>query len=387
MPTPQRRQPIGVIARLLADPHRFSFFQAVRLLNRWFAALERRSGASAAPSPRLRFRNSLSLGFPPSEIAVLEVIGTVPAASEHRGVAESTELARADSLEPDRPRGWIESASEGDLASIGTVEMTPAFMGLLGVGGALPLFYTELLNERETYHRDTAARSFLDIFQHRAVTLFYEAWRKHRLPILYEEDRKSQFLPLVLSIAGVGQAALRERLHPGTGGLAEETVAYYAGLLQQRPISAQVIEQVVADYFKVSARVEQFIGRWFNLPSACNSSLGMANMTVGVDALVGARVWQRDARMRLTLGPMSRDKLRRFLPGGTATSALRSLLSMLTGVALEYELRLALLADEIQGIALEEGPRGTRLGWDGYLVTRPVVCPRDDAGYDIHALH
>ena len=285
---------------------------------------------------------------------------------------------------PDRRRVAVE---KGGRSAIDAIEMTPAFMSLLGANGALPIFYTELLAEREIYHRDTAARAFLDIFQHRAVTLFYEAWRKHRLPIRYEGNQRSQFLPMVLAVAGVGQTALRDRLRGGEGGVADDTLAYFAGLLQQRPVSSRVIEQVVSEYFTVPARIEQFIGRWFNLPDECSSSLGTANVTLGADAVMGERVWQRDLRMRLTLGPMRRDKLRRFLPGGPAAPALRDLLSMLTGVSLEYELRLALRADEVQGTTLAEGAAGASLGWDSYLVTQPVLHNRDDAGYDIHALH
>ena len=108
-------------------------------------------------------------------------------------------------------------------------------------------------------------------------------------------------------------------------------------------------------------------------------------MTLGGGAVSGQRVWQRDLRLRLTIGPMARDKYRRFLPGGPAALALRELLTMFTGVALEYEVRLALQASDVQGLSLA-GDDGPRLGWDGFLVTRPADHDRHDAGYDIHAM-
>lgn len=356
MPPPQRRQPLGVIARLLAEPHRFGFFQAVRLLDRWFGQRDGTAG-SGALSRRLRFRNTLALGFPASEVAEMKVVE--------------------------------DAATSSDAASpavLDHIEMTPAFMGLLGAGGALPLFYTELLAEREHYHRDTAARAFLDVFQHRSVSLFYQAWRKHRLPLQYESDRRENFLPLVLAMAGVGQSALRERLHGAEGGVADDTLAYFSGLLQQRPVSAGVVRQVVHEYFRVPVAVEQFVGRWFTLPPESATSLGLANAVLDASAVVGERVWQRDLRLRLTLGPMDRDQFQRFLPGGTAALALRELLALLTGVTLEYEVRLSLRREAVQGATLAGGVRDAQLGWDSFLVTQPETQDRHDAGYDLLAL-
>ena len=380
MPTPKRRQPLAVIARLLAEPHRFGFFQAVRLLDRWFGKNER-GGSQAVLSNRLRFRNSLSLSFAPSEIAKLEVIDAPPVVPDIElptvagaldGVLEASESA-ADTGVPARE-------------AVERIEITPAFMGLLGVSGALPTFYTEMLAERETYHRDTAARAFLDIFQHRAVALFYQAWRKHRLPVQYEADRRNHFMPLVLALAGVGQRGLRERLRGAEGGVADDTLAYFSGAMQQRPVSAATLRQIIGEYFRVPVAVEQFIGRWFTLPPGSATSLGLANAVLDSSAVCGERVWQRDLRMRLTLGPMPRDEFHRFLPGGTAALALRELLTLMTGVSLEYEVRLALHANDVQGAQLGSSGHGAHLGWDSFLVTEPPQHDRQDAGYAIHAL-
>ena len=173
MPTPKRRQPLAVIARLLAEPHRFGFFQAVRLLDRWFGKRER-GGSAAVLSNRLRFRNTLSLSFPASEIAELKVVAAAPAVLD---VELPTVAAALDAVVDATQASTSDAPQAGEpprRESIDHIEITPAFMGLLGAGGALPTFYTELLAERETYHRDTAARAFLDIFQHRAVALFYQ---------------------------------------------------------------------------------------------------------------------------------------------------------------------------------------------------------------------
>ena len=102
----------------------------------------------------LRFPNSPGLGFPPSEI-----VDAV--AYDKNGDVLADEAARKAAV------------AEGRL---GRVDLTPAFFGLLGAQGALPLHYSEMLANRESLRRDRGARAFFDIFSNRAAALFYAAW-------------------------------------------------------------------------------------------------------------------------------------------------------------------------------------------------------------------
>jgi type VI secretion system protein ImpH len=355
-------KPVALIEQLIEQPHGFGFFQALNLLERWFAREQGQSRAQML-STRVAFRNSLSMAFPASEIESLRVVWR--------------ELKEAETASAPPPVRAIEQLER--------IELTPAFMGLLGAGGALPSHYTETLAGRETYQRDGAARAFMDIFLHRALALFYQAWRKHRLALQFEADRRNQFLPLVLAVAGIGHHSLRERLHARQAGVADDALAHFAGSLQRRPVSAHTIERVLAYYFRIGVKLEQFVGRWFQLPKSNQSTVGLSNMTLGRDMVVGERVWQRDLRLRLTLGPLSRERFQRFLPGGAGALALRELLGLLSGPTLEYEVRLELLAKDVSGTVLGAAD-APRLGWDSFLVTQPQTGSRTDAGYDLLAL-
>ena len=69
MPAPKRRFEPAVIERLFAQPYRFQYFQAVRLIELWL----RRRGMpeEGLLTNFLRFSNSTSLAFPASEIESL----------------------------------------------------------------------------------------------------------------------------------------------------------------------------------------------------------------------------------------------------------------------------------------------------------------------------
>ena len=366
MSSSKRRHGTRVIDVLLEQPQRFGFFQAVRLIERWLDQAD----ASPAPSSmhhrhngvvdaRLRFRNSLSLSFAASEVEAL------------RAVPRESATAGSEALQP------------FDLKAIDHLELTPAFMGLLGASGTLPLHYTEMIAQRESVQRDDSARAFLDVFTHRAVSLFYAAWKKHRLHVQYEADQHNRFLPLVLALSGLGQRGLRERLAEALGGVPDEAVAYFGGAAQRRNVSAVQLQGVLQTYAGVPVRVDQFVGRWYALPEQSCTRLGMSNGVLGQSAIAGERVWQRDLCLRIVLGPLDRAHYLRFLPGGAGEQALRQWLLLLCGPSFEYEIRLRLRRDAVQGTVLRTDAAGPRLGQDTFLRTTPETQDREDVVYDL----
>ena len=154
--------------------------------------------------------------------------------------------------------------------------------------------------------------------------------------------------------------------------------------IRQRPASAVQIARVLSEYFCQSIRIEQFIGAWYDVPAGQQTMLGMTNAVLGGGAMAGERVWQRDLRMRLVVGPLDLEGYESFLPGGKAARALESMVTMFTGLALEYEVQLVLRAEDVQGARLDDERSGGRLGWDSFLVTEAQQHDRSDVRYEIH---
>lgn len=356
MRTPQRRLDPPLIVQLVEAPQRFEFFQAVRLLDRLFA---KQPGGHTRRAPglstRIRFRNTLNQAFATAEIEALRVEG-------------------------------VEGLGAGSLALATRVEITPSFAGLLGVHGALPSIYTERISERESLQRDRAARALLDLFTDRATALFYGAWKKHRLALQYESDPLNQFLPLVLSFAGLGFDALRDRLATGPGEIDDESIAGMAGILSQRPLSAIGLQRLLSRHFGVPIGIEQFVGKWYLLPTDQRCVLGGCGATLGRTSVIGQRVWQRDLRVRLRIGPLAASEYRAFLPGGHRAEALAKILALVSGAQFEYELRPVLRAEDVVCASLST-ERPARLGRDTFVLTRSAEAPRSDAMYEINSLH
>jgi len=357
--TPKRRFEPAVIERLFQAPWRFEFFQAVRMLELW---LERKGmPREGLVANYLRFQNSTSLGFPASQ---LEAIATEP-----RGL----------------PRDALTLGAALQAGTLRYVHLTPAFMGLLGGNGVLPAHYTERIAEHQAWQRDEGARALLDTFSNRSLALFYQAWCKYRLALKYQPGGRDGFLPLLLSIAGLGSDALRRRLAGDeAGAVLDESIGYFAASLRHRPASAPQMARVLSEYFGHSVSAEQFIGSWYPLPLDQQTVLGHPTAVLGSSAMAGGRVWQRDLRLRLVIGPLDHAGFVAFLPGGRAARALKSLVTMFTGVTLEYEVALVLRAADVRSVRMVPGQTLGRLGWDAYLVEGVQVEDRSDVHYGIH---
>jgi type VI secretion system protein ImpH len=343
MRTPPQQPAAGLIARLLAEPQRFEFFQAVRLLLLWLG--EQGVPPRRALEQHLRFRNSLSLGFPAGQVEAI-VAGRGPGSGP-------------DGAPPQ-------------------FHLTPTFMGLLGAHGAMPAHVTERIAVWESSQADPglaeAPRAFLDIFSTRILALFYGAWRKYRVEHAVLEDGDG-FLPLLLALAGFAPGSPHEAVD-------DPTLARYAGVLRQRPASAVVLARVLSHHFGVPVALEEGIGYWDLLSRAEQTRLGGA--ALGQDAMLGERSWRPDLRVRVRIGPLRRAEFERFLPHAEGARTLRTLLGLFAAPTLSYEVVLVLAHSELRPVQLAGGPQ--RLGRDSFLITAPATDDRADMVYDLRPM-
>ncbi|MBJ7314339.1 type VI secretion system baseplate subunit TssG [Rugamonas sp. CCM 8940] len=344
MPTPKWRHPSSLIRRAIEHPQQFDFFQLARVFDLWLR------GQGHTLERFVRFRNSVSLRFPPSQIEALSVAAEV---------AVDTDAALQAAL---------------DRGQLRNICITPAFMGFLGVCGVLPYCYTNSVAARIHFNQNEGARAFLDVFSNRSLTLFYRAWEKCRVEYRRDAQGRDGFLPLQLALAG---ARPRPR---GDGALVEEVVAHYAALIRHRPVSGAVLVGILNEYFGLPFALEQFVGAWETLRPEERSRLGGANRKLGSNAMIGQRYWRRDLCVRLRLGPLARADFDRFLPGSSGQQALTAMLALFAIPNVLFALDLILRAQDVLPVRLGSHQR---IGHGAFLVRQPSTVDRNGKRYHI----
>ena len=310
------------------EPFRVRFFQAVRLMER-LAPDRETVGLFVHPSREVvHFASRQSTSFPSSEVHATE---------------------------------WPEGKPARMLVN---------FMGLTGPLGALPLYYTELVMHRSR-ERNHSVRDFLDIFNHRIISLFYRAWEKYRFAIPYERDERDQMSQMLMDLIGLGTAGLQDRQD-----VCDDALLFYSGLLSQRPRSVLGLQQIVADYFDVPIEIDQFAGAWYKLDRKTQTCLldgHTQSECLCMGAVVGDEIWDQQSVVRIRIGPLPLERYLELLPTGSAYASLWSLVRFYFNDELDFELQLVLQRDQTPMCELgAEGEAAPQLGWVTWMKTRPL---------------
>jgi type VI secretion system protein ImpH len=320
-----------LLDRLFAEPWTFEFFQAVHLLERLQANRSTIGGFGDPRQEAVRLTTATGVSFPASEIQGLDVRDGQP-------------------------------------------RMAVNFLGLTGPQGTLPLTYSLYVAERARAG-DNAMKEFFGIFDHRVLSLFFRAWEKTHVGNAQGDPTRDWLTRHLLDLVGLGGDALRGRMP-----FADDVLLFYTGLLGLPTRPAAGLEQMLADFFGVPVTIEQFVGAWYPLERATQSELGdesSASSQLGLGAVAGDEIWDRQSRARIRVGPLTRRQYDDFLPGGSAYEPLRAMARLYTNDSIDFEIQLVLARDDVPPCQLGAAAP-LPLSWMTWLSTAPLARDPDD---------
>lgn len=330
------------LARLLAQPRRFTFDAAVRLLS-----FHRRE---ADPAEATHFTAAAGSSFPGGEV---------------------TEVA----IDPRK----------------GTARMTVGLIGLTGPVAVLPRHYSDaVIVDQRT--RSYSLTHFLDVISDRMIAAFAAAgtkYRPHRAAdtgaLSPERRRDDPVADALLALTGYATPGLAGRLLAGAPSL-----RHYAGLFSAHPRSVDRLEALASDWLGRPVKVEQFAGAWIAVPPDQRTRMPVglspgAFTQLGVDAAAGIRAWDQQARIVLRIGPLDLAYFEKLLPDQPMLRELVSLVRAFVGFEVGFAVNPVLAHDAVPPLLLHTpdnataGGVGPRLGWNSWLPNAAVMPRRVDA--------
>jgi type VI secretion system protein ImpH len=284
---------------LLAEGHRYAFFQALRLLRL-------RNADEDVFNRDVRVRPSVSLSFPDRDIETIE------------------------------------------RDEAGKYRITANFFGLYGVTSPLPTFYTEDLIDEQLQGNSTA-RDFLDILHAALYPLLFRAWEKNRLWLAVAERRDQTRLDQLFSLVGLGG-------NRGTRWQAARALLPHAGNFNQFPRSALGLQSLVSGLLgNLPVEVEPCVTETVFIPRPARCLLGEQACRLGEDALLGSLIDERAGGLLVHVGPIPAARLAEMLPGTARHTELVDAIALYLKTPLRCALALHVRPEQRPGARLGEG--------------------------------
>ena len=322
---------LNFLTEVSEKPYRYGFFQTVRRINCFFDDKPLTGQSYKPEEDPIRFTQEPYTFFAPATLGAMELDGPGP-----------------------HPR------------------LSQRFLGLFGPNGPLPLHMTEYARDRSRHHLDKTFASFADIFHHRMVSLFYAAWAQSQPAVQFDRPSKDRFAMYVGSLIGLGLPSLRD-----ADSMHHASKLGFAAHLGSLPRHVSGLVSLIKGYFDVPTQVREFIAHWMRIPKNDLIRLGEGGMNghLGQDTIIGERVWQRQDKFQVRLGPLSLEQYESFLPSGKSFDSLVSAIRSYVGIEYLWEINLVLKKEEKPVTCL--GKSGT-LGWTSWLKTEKQIDHVDD---------
>ncbi|MDR0633222.1 MAG: type VI secretion system baseplate subunit TssG [Holosporales bacterium] len=254
------------VKRLIAAPYNYEFTKAVHILRRFFRLLPVQHGGA-----KIRFRAMVRYATSPAEVHKIEI----------KGKGSGTF----------QPILWVN------------------FTGIAGRQGPLALIYTERVF-RNLRAGDTALSSFLDIFNHRIISLFYES--NNGIPGYADIPVTDSLIgDLITSFGGVDSAA-----NNSASDLLKYLISYKC-MFWQRIRSTTNLKQILCSFLDASICISEFCGDFFAISAQEVTRIGggLGNMnTLGADSTLGTRVWRQNVCIKIVISEVTWEKCATFNP-------------------------------------------------------------------------
>ncbi len=330
-----RKQKVSLEKQLFEKPYQFEFHQAVKLIEMHTSDCKSLGEGSRPEEEALILKGRILYSYPPSDL-----YSTTP------------------------------STSNDNLASDKRITVHVNFFGIAGGNGPLPTPYTEILYER-IRQQDTAGRDFLDIFNHRLLSILHRIRKKHWVGLSEQSPDKTPFANNLYALLGLGTKGTHNRL-----GIPDRGLLYYTGLLWGQPRSMLGLQTFLSNYFDLPIEVQQFQGGWNKLEATQVTRIGVRGQfnVLGQGAALGEKVWDQKKTIMIRIGPLDGASFKAFIKPGYGYTPLYDLTKLYIGVEQEFCFNLIIKAPDVMETRLDGK---TYLGWTSWLKTKPFT--HDDA--------
>ena len=218
--------------------------------------------------------------------------------------------------------------------------------------------YTELLIRRNQQN-DTALQDFMDIFNHRLLSIFHRIRKKNWLGLQNCTPQQSRLSGVLNAFNGLRSVSLAHQQSSFKDTITSNTVH-----LWRNPRSSTALQALLTHYFQVPVNIKSFKGRWYKIDEDQQTRLGRRQSRLGYDSTLGSCYWDQTRTVQIQLGPLTKLDFQNFLPNGNAWPELINMIKNYMGVRCDFEISLTIADSKTEPAMLSNDGY---LGWNTWL--------------------
>jgi|GEM_PF-3312489 len=337
----------GYVREASIDSSQVNFFAFLRLLNALESDKPKIGAAKSLREEIVEFKQPAYLEFAPSTVSDVKEL-------------------------PNKKNG-------GAVASLETY-----FLGLSGPNGPLPHSITDYILSRKNglthpdrvvegrrdtslNRRDSSLFDFLNIFNHRFISYFYRVWSTSRKAPDYDRPDESKFPDFIASLSGT--AGIKTPFEDSSHN-------YFSGHFANKTRHPEGLVKIIGDLLNCTVELEENVGDWISLPGNEIKTLGQLSdrgaSSLGEGIALGEKIWDRQLRFDLHIGPISFNLFEKFVPKANGEDSelvkqLKHITALYTDRVFFCYAHIGLKKAEVPDPILGSNQSHFRLGVDSWL--------------------
>ena len=239
------------------------------------------------------------------------------------------------------------------------------FFGLLGVNGPMPLEFTDYVFQRSHNYYDQTWRRFLDIINHRFLTLFYRAWAENEQTVSFDRADDDTITDIIRALAGTpSDMFFSDRLFP-------YLTANYANHYGRPVKNRSSLEEILSHIVNADLKVKDFVVSSYDIPESARCCLGDRETSVlGKNIQLGRTYMSATREFEIEVGPLSFSESNKWMPGTKGFDMINKIVAAYLDRPLDYSLTFIVIGKTVPEVRFEGKDKGVRLG-RGFLLGRP----------------
>lgn len=247
---------------------------------------------------------------------------------------------------------WCELSGIAASEDNDCINLTCNRFGIASLQSCLPNSYIEDF----IISKNPALYEFLNIFNNKLLNLSYNTSKKYSLALQNKPFSRTNFAKILLALCGAFEI---DDLY--------QILIKHSLLLWKKPRSLIGLQKILESFVLCDVKIDNLRGDWDVINQNSLTVLGKKNYVLGKDTISGKYIWNQNAKLLLTIGPLGIEDFYRCVQNGDILKTICFIMSKYLNFGKRFEIKIIVKQEDITPVRLSNK---NYLGIDSWMKSR-----------------